>query len=99
MLSVHPLQSLTVYFSQEVRYFEEHYDIKTTLEKSVNENPYDIKSWLLLAKQIVSDSTKDTSDQNASKMENKALNVLSKALEANPHSEVRQLVFAKDLME
>ena len=79
---------LSLSFSQELRYFEECYDIKTTLEKSVNENPSDIKSWLLLAKQVTSDSSNDSGDQHPSDKEDMVLNVLSKALEANPHSEV-----------
>ena len=62
--------------------------MKTTLETSVNENPSDIKSWLLLAKQVTSDSLKDAGEKHSSDKEDMVLNVLSKALEANPHSEV-----------
>ena len=64
--------------------------MKTSLEKSVDENPSDIKSWLLLAKQIASDSANDENSNLISDREDEVLHVLSKALEANPHSEVRR---------
>ena len=76
-------------FSQELRYFEEDYDIRRTLEALVNSNPSDVKSWILLAKQRTSKEYKTFSEyRQAAENENHALNILSKALEANPYSEV-----------
>eukprot|EP00794_Sanderia_malayensis_P012998 gene12998-14336_t len=78
---------------QEVRYFEEDYDIRRSLEKTLEDNPQDVSSWISLAKRILLSKGNDTSHTEEEEIENKALNVLSRALEANPTSEILWLTY------
>ncbi|XP_065052847.1 zinc finger C3H1 domain-containing protein-like [Rhopilema esculentum] len=80
--------------SQELRYFEEDYDIRRTLEALVNSNPSDVKSWILLAKHRTSKKYMTLSEQGQTvENENHALNILSKALEANPYCEDLWMIY------
>ncbi len=73
-----------------MRYFQENYDVKKLLESSLEADPSDVTSWVALAKKILSpQKVDDSQEDDVEEIENQALNVLSRALEANPTSEVR----------
>ena len=81
------------YCSQEIRYFEENFDITKVLESTVSENPLDVKSWILLAQKTLASADNDESQGKFDEKENHALNILSRALEANANSEVQMFLF------
>ncbi|XP_066910369.1 zinc finger C3H1 domain-containing protein-like [Clytia hemisphaerica] len=77
--------------SQEIRYFSNVYQTVEIMEKSLESNPTDIKLWLSLArfhmkehKEIANAGESDNNNKTALE---KALNVLSRSLEANRDSE------------